>query len=296
MGGEEQYMAWLGRGERLAVSVPAFGLDRPLSVQVLRTGQAPGPHITFLHGFPTSSWDFAQVIEQLQDSYRVLAFDFLGFGNSDKPADADYSIHAQADLVEHLWAREHIEETVIVAHDYGASVALELLARRDGSKRGLCGVTFLNGGLYPELHRPLFIQKLLALPVLGSVVTRLVNEKTFSQNMARILSPEHQPTRSEMHALWTSVQLRHGHRIYHKLVHYMADRRTHAERWLRALEQGSIPKQFLWGMRDPISGAHVAARLKERLRPLRLVEMHDVGHYPQLEAPERVVQCLRDWS
>ena len=55
--------------------------------------------------------------------------DFLGFGASDKPADHDYSLLEQADLVEALWAQEGVDETALVAHDYAVSVAQELLAR-----------------------------------------------------------------------------------------------------------------------------------------------------------------------
>ena len=52
-----------------------------------------------------------------------MLFDFLGFGDSDKPADHVYSIHEQADLTEALWRRFGVERTALVAHDYGVSVA-----------------------------------------------------------------------------------------------------------------------------------------------------------------------------
>jgi pimeloyl-ACP methyl ester carboxylesterase len=83
-------------------------------------------------------------------------FDFFGFGASDKPANHDYSIHEQADLVEAMWQREAITETTLVAHDYAVTVVQELLARRDEGALPvtLRAVYLLNGGLYPDLHRP----------------------------------------------------------------------------------------------------------------------------------------------
>src|SRR5438105_15957794 len=89
-----------------------------------------GPAMTLLHGFPSSSHDWAKVAPALAERHALLMPDFLGFGASDKPAEHDYSLHEQADLVEALWAREGIEATVLVVHDYAVSVGQELLARR----------------------------------------------------------------------------------------------------------------------------------------------------------------------
>ena len=69
----------------------------------------------------------------------------------------------------------------------------------------------------------------------------------------------------------------------------MADREQFCRRWEGAIESTQVPLQFVWGMADPVSGAHVADRIRARLPGARLVELTDVGHYPQLEAPERVL-------
>ena len=55
-----------------------------------------------------------------------------------------------------------------------------------------------------------------------------------------------------------------------------------------ALEQTDVPLAFIWGMLDPISGAHMAARIRERLPRARMCELSDVSHWPALEAPQRV--------
>ena len=48
-----------------------------------------------------------------------------------------------------------------------------------------------------------------------------------------------------------------------------------------------MPRHFLWGDLDPVSGAHMADGIAERLPAADLVRFADVGHWPQLEAPER---------
>ena len=72
-----------------------------------------GPWLTLLHGFPTSSWDWAPVAPALAARYRLLALDFLGFGASAKPRRHRYRIAEQADLVEALWRHHGVTSTAL---------------------------------------------------------------------------------------------------------------------------------------------------------------------------------------
>ena len=94
----------------------------------LRTADGAGPQLLFLHGYPSSSYDWRLVLDMLPGQ-RTACFDFLGFGLSDKPRDHVYSLMDQADLVEGVVERLGASEVVLVAHDMGTSVATELLAR-----------------------------------------------------------------------------------------------------------------------------------------------------------------------
>ena len=95
--------------------------------------------------------------------------DLLGFGASSKPREHHYSLLEQADLVEALWEREGIESTVVVAHDYSVSVAQELLTRRAAGTLAVDvrALHFMNGGVYPDLHRPQPAQVALLDPEQG---------------------------------------------------------------------------------------------------------------------------------
>ncbi|XP_039769169.1 mesoderm-specific transcript homolog protein isoform X3 [Ornithorhynchus anatinus] len=88
--------------------------------------------VVLLHGFPTSSYDWCKIWEGLTQRFqRVIALDFLGFGFSDKPRSHRYSIFEQASIVEGLL--EHLgvrgQRIHLLAHDYGDTVAQELLYR-----------------------------------------------------------------------------------------------------------------------------------------------------------------------
>ena len=96
-------------------------------------GRADAPVLLLIHGFPTASWDWEALWPELGERYRVLALDMIGFGFSDKPMQYGYSIVDQADLQETLLRLRDVAEYHVLAHDYGDSVAQELIARQSES-------------------------------------------------------------------------------------------------------------------------------------------------------------------
>ncbi|WP_369776997.1 alpha/beta fold hydrolase [Streptomyces sp. R33] len=260
------------------------------SVFVRQDGPASGAPVTLVHGFPTSSHDWAAVVPALVAAgLRVTTLDLLGFGESDKPRHHRYSLLDQASLVEEVWRRYGIGRTALVAHDYGVSVGQELLAR-DPAR--ITRMAWLNGGLYPDLHRPVPIQRLLHGP-LGPLLAPLTTERRFAGSLRAVLGrPVHD---EDLHDLWASASRAGGHRLAPRLLRYIDERRRHAARWTSALEGFPGPTLFVWGPADPISGAHVLARIRARMPQAEVVELAGppaVGHYPQLEDPVAVAAAL----
>jgi pimeloyl-ACP methyl ester carboxylesterase len=279
--------AWWDGGERLAIDV--VGTERQIFVN--RMGS--GPSMTLLHGFPSSSHDWAKVAPALSEKYALLMPDFLGFGASDKPRDHTYSIHEQADLIEAVWAREGISHTRLVAHDYGVSVAQELLARRASGELSVDieRLDLLNGGLYPELHRPEPVQTALLDPEQGPAISAMLNEELIVGALAPTFAPAYDAA-ADSADIWRSMNRDDGQSNAHLLIRYITDRAQHADRWTTALESTDVPLRFTWGMLDPVSGSHMAERIRERLPDAPLVVLDDVGHWPPLEAPDRVAASL----
>jgi len=284
---EEPIEQWWAGGERVALALASGERE----VFVRRMGS--GPALTLLHGFPSSSHDWAKVPPALARRHSLLMPDFLGFGASEKPSEHHYTLHEQTDLVEALWAREGITSSSVVAHDYAVSVTQELLARRaEGALAVQLGaVTLLNGGLYPDLHRLQPGQQALLDPQQGAQVSALITEELFVAGL-RPTFAERFDAAPDSAQIWRSVDRDGGARILHLLIAYVNDRRQHAERWVTALERSDVPRAFVWGMLDPVSGAHMAERIRQRLPDAPLLALEDVGHWPSLEAPERVTAAL----
>jgi pimeloyl-ACP methyl ester carboxylesterase len=252
-----------------------------------------GEPVLLIHGFPTASFDWSRVWEPLATRFRLVALDMIGFGFSAKPVDYDYSIFDQATIHERLLASLGITRTHVLAHDYGDTVAQELLARLGERRAGavaLASVCFLNGGLFPETHHALPVQRLLASP-LGFLVGRLMNAERFARGFADVFGPHTKPSAAEMADYWALVAENQGPRVAHKLIGYMAERRRHRERWVGVLERTSVPLRVVNGPADPVSGRHMVARYEALVPRPDVVLLEGIGHYPQVEDPVGVVRA-----
>ena len=252
------------------------------------------PPLVLIHGFPTSSWDWHPIWATLTQNYRVLAMDMIGFGYSDKPPSYPYSLFDQADLVTALCNSCGITRCHLLAHDYGDTVGQELLARLlDDSDTRLefDSVCLLNGGIIPGSHRPTLVQNLLASP-LGFLIGKLLGEAQFRRTFSSIFGAQTQPDDAELRACWNLVTHNNGRAIIHKLIRYMQERKTHYDRWVGALQKTRVPLRLIDGGADPISGAHMVRVYREMIPNPDVVLLEEIGHYPQLESPERVLEGL----
>ena len=255
-----------------------------------RAADARRPAVLCVHGYPTSSWDWFKIWPALVAEYDVIAADMLGFGFSAKPLRHDYSISEQADLQEAVLAQCGVREFHLLCHDYGDTVGQELLARHAaGMLPGLQSVVFLNGGLMPEAHRPRPLQRLLATPI-GPLVALLANERTFGRSMRQIFSQGSPPTRDEVAVMWALASRDFGALALQGLIRYMEERRRFRARWVSAVVDTDLPLFVINGAHDPVSGSHMVDRLLE-LRSSTDILSLQVGHYPQLEAPESVSEA-----
>jgi pimeloyl-ACP methyl ester carboxylesterase len=294
--------AWLQAGEYVRIN------DH--NIFVMRAGDTSLPTLLLIHGYPTSSLDWQPMWGELCKRYRVITVDLLGFGFSDKPRQHTYSIHEQADIVQAVLQHFNMSSAHLLVHDYGVSIGQELLARlaersaveksaaprssaeKTGVKIESC--CFLNGGLLPGMHRPRLIQRLLAGP-LGFVLVKFLNKRKLKQTFAQIFGPHTQPTDAEIDAYWYCITYNDGHRIAHKLLHYMQDRLTHQARWRQVLTAAPCPLALINGSFDPISGRHLADAVAALNRQITVFHLAEIGHYPQVESPLDVLTNYLAW-
>jgi pimeloyl-ACP methyl ester carboxylesterase len=227
----------------------------------------------------------------LAGSRRVVLFDFLGFGFSDKPAEHGYSLFEQADVALAVARELGLARVHLWAHDMGTSVATELLSRRE---RGLlplevASLVLMNGSVHVELAHLTLGQRALASR-LGPMFARLNNRLTFQAQLRRVFARS--PTDEELEAMWLLVAREDGVARLPQIIRYIEERTRFRRRWIGALERFDRPALVAWGRRDPVAVVAIAEQLARDIPGAELRLWNDLGHYPQVEDAGRVVRDL----
>jgi pimeloyl-ACP methyl ester carboxylesterase len=259
---------------------------------VHRREGSESPLLLFLHGFPSSSYDWRELFE-LRRGERTLAFDFLGFGLSEKPRDHVYTLAWQADAAEELVRRAGSPPVFVVGHDMGTSVATELMARDLRGELGIemTGALLFNGSMLLHLAKPTLGQRLLRSR-LGPLFARLTSERSFRAQFGRVFSPRHPLSPEEAADQWALLAHDGGRRIAHRTIHYMDERERFTERWHGAIRDWPGPLTLAWGLLDPVARIEVLDGLRA-LRPgVETIELPDAAHYPQIERPDLISAAL----
>jgi pimeloyl-ACP methyl ester carboxylesterase len=262
---------------------------------VHRREGSEAPLLLFLHGFPSSSYDWRPLLELRGPGEAALAFDFLGFGLSEKPRDHVYTLAWQADAAEELVRRAGSPPVFVVGHDMGTSVATELMARDLRGELGidLSGALLFNGSMLLHLAKPTLGQNLLR-GRFGPYFARLTTERTFTAQFSRVFSPDHPLSAEEAADQWSLVAHGGGARIAHLTISYMAERERFTERWHGAIRDWPKPLTLAWGLRDPVARTEVLDGLRS-LRPgVPAIELPDAAHYPQIERPDLISGALEE--
>lgn len=252
----------------------------------------PGLAVFVLHGFPGSSFDWCRVVPELAKRARVVAFDFLGFGLSDKP-DQRNSLREQADIAEAVAADARIARCVLVSHDMGDTVGAELLKRHtEGSLSFVIERSILtNGSIFIDMAQLSDGQKLL-LELPDERLLEPLQLGGFAPGLRATFSPEHQPSDTELDAMIGLIRHNGGDQLLPRTIRYIEERRAHQPRWTSALVDFPGPMTALWGEQDPIAVVAMARQLKELRPATEVVTWPDVGHWPSIEVPERMTQAI----
>ena len=269
---------WKNKGKFLTIqNQQVFVIDEGSSKNVL----------VILHGYPTSSYDYYKVLPELSKHYRVIIHDHLGFGFSDKPLNYSYSLIEQADIALLLWEQLNLKKVTLLAHDYGTSVATEIIARynRQLLSINIEELILCNGSMHIELAKLRTIQKLLKNKLTGKWVTKLANQIIFNRNIKKIYFNSSKITQNELDEMWFQINYNNGRKVIHLLSNYINERYFFWNRWIGALKETQIPTKIVWATHDPIAVKAIAEQLHKEIPNNKLIWLENSGHFPMLETP-----------
>lgn len=243
--------------------------------------------LVILHGYPTSSYDYYKVLPELCKQYRVVIHDHLGFGFSDKPTEYLYSLKNQATVALDLWKKLGIKKATLFAHDYGTSVATEILARDNIGEIDLKieKLILCNGSMHIELSQLRTIQKLLK-GRFGKYVAKLTNYTIFSKNLKNVFYDKTKISNNELHEMWQQIEYNDGKKVIHLISDYINQRYTFWDRWIGALKETNIYTEIIWAKEDPVAIKSIAELLTTEIKNNKLLWIENCGHFPMLEKPK----------
>jgi pimeloyl-ACP methyl ester carboxylesterase len=224
----------------------------------------------------------------------------LGMGFSGKPENHNYSFDEMADLYNVLLEKLQIAESHILTHDLGNSVVQELLARNEEGRNSFTikSIAFLNGGLFTDVYKPRLIQILLSKSPkpIGRVLSRLMSKQSVSKATAEVFGVNTKPSAELLNNFWDILNYNNGKSIAYLIGRLVFTKEKHQQRWITTMQQTKIPLCLINGPADPNSGLHMAVRYKQ-LIPNANVKLlsEDIGHWPQIEAPEQVLQMFDEF-
>jgi len=259
--------------------------------------------LLLLHGFPESSYSFYAVVDGLLKIFdRIILFDMIGYGLSDKPEhNYSYSLLEQADTVFEVWKHFGIKGGHLLSHDMGDSVATEIVSRCENDllpawfSEGLQSLTFTNGSMVLELAELRITQKLL-LSRYGYLMGGLTNFKLFNHQVSSAHGNNNLDD-EEIKAMWEANTLQEGHKKAYLTIKYLNDRKQFEKtRWLPALEQTQLPIHICWGNEDAVAKIEMAYYLKEKIcKNAILTIMNGLGHFCQLGKPQKWLECVSNF-
>ncbi len=235
-----------------------------------------GPVLLLLHsawGDAAMSW--APVLNELGESFTVLAPDLPGFGTSD-PLDVP-SLSATAKVLKHLLESQKAGPAIVVGNSFGASIAIEFAAAFPESTSHL---VLVNGGYVPAL--PQFIRKLMNLPILEKLFRKIIRNATYSDRALARAFPNSQNLPSGFFDLIRTDEEKKSRIVFDTVLNQKKEQAS-----------PSIPVAMIWGTGDSLITLKQLKNLQRWLGNAKFIAMNDAGHLPQVEMPEEFAAAMR---
>jgi pimeloyl-ACP methyl ester carboxylesterase len=266
--------------------------------------------LTMLPGYPDGSYGYAQVDRYLgpQPGPR-LYIEYLGQGDSDKPARYRYSSIERADLIEAQWRAHGIRRTMVVTFDYSSLALLELLRRQqernaagDDPGATIDAVFIVNGGLFADSHsHPWDTTPMLDTPIGGVVMWIGQRAPAVFETILRrgkLFSPTYEVSPAELADLRNAILRRDGAAFMHRAAGIVGEHRRNAERWdlaaiVRELEN-TVAFHIAGSEEDPFEPRQIVAA-RERLVPFGVdIRTFPGGHLTTAEHPELLAAAIQE--
>jgi haloalkane dehalogenase len=258
--------------------------------------EGAGEPLLFVHGNPTWSFYWRNLIGGLRGEYRCVAVDHIGCGLSDKPQDYNYTLSQRIDDLAQVVERLDLTHATLVAHDWGGAIGLgtvQKLRERFGR------IVLFNTAAFP----PPFIPWRIAacrVPLMGTVAVRGLNAFARGALSMAVEKPEHMTVEVKSGLLAPYDNWANRVAIDRFVGDIPSSPRDPTWQLLAQIEDGlsslsHLPIQLVWGMRDWCFRPACLAQFREHWPEAEVHELADCGHYVVEDAYERIVPLMHSF-
>ncbi|GMK47439.1 hydrolase [Paenibacillus glycanilyticus] len=267
-----------------------------LNIFYREAGNIKHPTILLLHGFPSSSHMFRNLIIQLADRYHVIAPDYPGFGNSDQPSVSEftYTFDNLAKLINNLVEHLNVSQYILYVHDYGAPVGFRMASMHPDR---VMAIITQNGNAYEEGLEPAwepvraFWEDPLNSVNRSNVLNLLTPELTKFQYVNGTRNPEAiSPDTWKMDQLFLDRQ--GNNEIQLSLMYDYQNNLMQYPIWHEYFRTYQPPMLVAWGKNDIFFGPKGALAYQKDLKDID-VHLINTGHFPLEEDLELSVNLIR---
>jgi pimeloyl-ACP methyl ester carboxylesterase len=253
-------------------------------------GEEHAPTLILIHGFISSNLVWSGTMLPLaRAGFRVIAPDLPGYGYSDKPAGAEYTIGSQAETVVALMNRLGIGSAIVAGASYGGAVAATMALDYPERVEKL----ILVGAVTNDEIKKKLLLRVSRFPLLGDIATplflgsRWILRKRMQSMYRRMGKPINERMVAARHHLLATANT---HRAMIRTA-----RRWSAARIAREAALLKPPTLLVWGEYDDHIPVGEALKLRDAVPGARLVVFRNCGHLPPAENPEKFVEVVSDF-
>lgn len=267
----------------------------PNRLHYIDTGQ--GSPLLFVHGNPTWSFYYRELVKHFSTSHRTIALDNIGCGLSDKPAAYEYCLDQHISNLTQLIDKLDLQQATLVAHDWGGAIGLgALLKRADRFKN----IVLFNTGAFPPPYIPFRI-RVCRWPVIGPIAVRGFNG--FARAAITMATAQATGLPSEIAAGMLAPYDNWSNRIaIQRFVDDIPLAKTHPTwKTLDAIESGLPPLKdsmrikLIWGMKDWCFRPECLERFLSHWPDAKVTRFEDAGHYVVEDNTADIIESMTEF-
>lgn len=254
--------------------------------------EGKGETLLFVHGTPSWSFDYRNIIKNLKEHYRCVAIDHIGFGLSSKPEHYDYSPQNHSNTLEKFVLEQALENITLIVHDFGGPIGLNVAIQHPEKIKNLI---ILNSWLWSSENDPDYIKlkKILKSPLLPFlyrylnfspkfILPQSFGDKKLPKNLLK------QYTKP-----FADRTQRNGTLAFAQSL--LNDQDWFEQLWNKRKTIAKKPTLFVWGMKDNVIKPHHLEKFQSSFSNSKTIKLETSGHFPQEEQPEKVIKAIFDF-